>query len=176
MHVEPAHHLGRDLVLSAEVCVVGSGAGGAVAAAALASAGLDVVVLEQGDHHPTASFTARPLEMMKRLYADIGLTAALGRPGVALPFGRCLGGTTVVNSGTCFRTPPGVLQEWRDQLGLDLSLEELSPCFEQLEKELHIRPGEADLLGGAAAGAAPAGSPGWRARWSTRPPGPAGGG
>ena len=133
-----------DHQITAEVCVVGSGAGGAVAAAELARLGLEVVVLEQGGHHPRQSYTARPLEMMKRMYADIGMTAALGKPGVALPYGRCLGGTTVINSGTCFRTPPEVVQSWREQLHLDLSHDELLPCFEVLEDVLHIRPGAAD--------------------------------
>jgi choline dehydrogenase-like flavoprotein len=149
--VEAPYLYGGDYLIDAEVCVIGSGAGGAVAAAELARAGLQVVVLEQGGNHPRQSYTARPLEMMKRMYADIGMTAALGKPGVALPFGRCLGGTTVINSGTCFRTPPDVVQSWHDQLGLSLSHHELVPCFETLEKELHIRPGAADLLGGAAA-------------------------
>ena len=43
--------------------------------------------------------------MMTRLYRDGGQTMTLGAPPILLPLGRGLGGTTLVNSGTCFRTP-----------------------------------------------------------------------
>ena len=96
--------------LDADVCVIGAGAGGAVAAAELAEGGARVVVLEQGPHHDPDDFSARPLQMMARLYRDAGQTATLGVPPILLPLGRGLGGTTLVNSGTCFRTPPPVLE------------------------------------------------------------------
>ena len=56
--------------IDADVCVVGAGAGGAVAAAELAEGGAKVVVLEQGPHHDADRFSARPIEMMTRLYRD----------------------------------------------------------------------------------------------------------
>jgi choline dehydrogenase-like flavoprotein len=67
--------LGRreDLVAHADVCVIGSGAGGAVAAAELASAGLDVVVLEQGHHWTAADFTQRENQMLPRLFEEAGM-------------------------------------------------------------------------------------------------------
>ena len=57
-------------MINADVCVVGAGAGGAVAAAELAEGGASVVVLEQGPAHDPDSFTARPTEMLARLYRD----------------------------------------------------------------------------------------------------------
>ena len=73
--------LGRreDLVTHADVCVIGSGAGGAVAAAELASAGLDVVVLEQGHHWTAANFTQRENEMLPRLFEEAGMRQTEGR-------------------------------------------------------------------------------------------------
>ena len=132
----------QELALEAEVCVVGSGAGGAVTACELAAAGFDVLLVEQGAHHESSSFSARPFEMMKTLYADLGMSAALGRPGVALPYGRCLGGTTVVNSGTCFRTPDRVLIDWQKRLEVPISPAEMRPIFQRVEEAIHVAPAE----------------------------------
>ena len=55
-------------------------------------------------------------EMLARLYRDGGQTVTLGNPPIALPLGRGIGGTTLVNSGTCFRTPPRVLDRWRERV------------------------------------------------------------
>lgn len=104
----------------ADVVVVGSGAGGAVVARTLARAGMSVVVVEEGRRHGVEEFRdTHPLERFLSLYRDGGTTAALGRPPVMLPVGRAVGGTTVVNSGTCYRTPTPVLRRWRDQAGLE---------------------------------------------------------
>ena len=56
--------------------IVGSGAGGAVAAAELAEAGLDVLVLEAGGHYDRDSYPADHLEAIAELYRDAGLTIA----------------------------------------------------------------------------------------------------
>jgi choline dehydrogenase-like flavoprotein len=65
--------------LECDVAVVGSGAGGAVAAAELAEAGLAVIVLEEGPHRPTASFSGDDLAMVRSLYRDGGATATAPR-------------------------------------------------------------------------------------------------
>ena len=109
--------------LQADACVIGAGAGGAVLAAELAEGGMRVVLLEQGPEHDPDSFTARPPEMLAALYRDGGQTLTLGTPPIALPIGHGLGGTTVVNSGTCFRTPEHVLEHWRRSYGLDVDAE-----------------------------------------------------
>ncbi|HEX8715092.1 MAG TPA: FAD-dependent oxidoreductase, partial [Solirubrobacteraceae bacterium] len=106
--------------LSADFCVIGAGAGGAVAAAELAEGGARVVLLEQGARHDADGFTARPPEMLARLYRDGGQSTTLGMPPIVLPLGRGIGGTTLVNSGTCFRTPPRVLDRWSREFGLEL--------------------------------------------------------
>lgn len=123
-------------MIEADVCVVGAGAGGAVVAAELAEGGARVVVLEQGPAHDPDSFTARPTEMLARLYRDGGQTVTIGTPPIGLPLGRGLGGTTVVNSGTCFRTPAHVLARWRSEFGLEL--DSLDRCFARVESALSV--------------------------------------
>ena len=128
----------------ADVAVIGSGAGGAVVAKELAEAGARVVLLEEGAQHHVADFTARPRDMLPRLYRDAAQHATLGRPPILLPLGRGVGGTTLVNSGTCFRTPDHVLARWRDEYGLDM---DLAPHFERVERELNVMPVPPELAG-----------------------------
>jgi choline dehydrogenase-like flavoprotein len=138
--------------IEADVCVVGAGAGGAVVAAELAEGGAQVVVLEQGPRHDPDRFSARPVEMMARLYRDGGQGMTLGSPPILLPLGRGLGGTTLVNSGTCFRTPPAVLEHWQREFGLhELTAEALDPCFERVEHALSVAEVTPELAGGNAA-------------------------
>ncbi|HEY2284046.1 MAG TPA: GMC family oxidoreductase [Solirubrobacteraceae bacterium] len=138
--------------IDADVCIVGAGAGGAVAAAELAEGGAKVVVLEQGPDHDADSFSARPVEMMTALYRDGGQGLTLGSPPILLPLGRGIGGTTLVNSGTCFRTPPAVLERWRGEYGLhELTEQELDPCFERVERALSVAEVSPELAGANAA-------------------------
>src|SRR5262249_31918202 len=111
----------------------------------LAEQGMRVVVLEEGDRHPPSAMTARPRDMLTTLYRDAGQTVTLGRPPILLPLGRALGGTTVVNSGTCFRTPDPVIARWEREFGLDgLDLE---PCFERVEQAIGVTRVPAELAG-----------------------------
>jgi choline dehydrogenase-like flavoprotein len=105
--------------LRADAVVVGSGAGGAAAAAEMAAGGMDVVVLEEGARHDYRTFTARPRDMTPRLYRDAGQLATIGTPPIVLPLGRAVGGTTLINSGTCFRTPARVLERWAREDGIE---------------------------------------------------------
>lgn len=142
---------GDSAQIRADVCVVGAGAGGAVAAAELAEGGMSVVVLEEGHWHDPDDFTARPPEMLTRLYRDGGQTMTLGAPPILLPLGSGLGGTTLVNSGTCFRTPPSVLDRWARDFGLEIDEESLRPCFERVERALSVSEVTPELAGGNAA-------------------------
>jgi choline dehydrogenase-like flavoprotein len=131
--------LTRRHVIDADACVIGSGAGGAPVAAELAEAGLRVVVLEEGAWWDAAQFTGRPRDMVSKLYRDAGHTVTLGTPPLVVPIGRAVGGTTVVNSGTCFRTPAHVLARWRREDGLEWACaSELGPYFDRVERELDV--------------------------------------
>jgi len=100
-----------DTDLSCEVCIVGSGAGGSVAAAVLAGAGKDIVVLEAGSYYDDSDFDGAELGGFQRLYLEGGF-AATADQSVGLLAGECLGGGTVINYCTSFRTPEDVRAEW----------------------------------------------------------------
>lgn len=133
----------------ADAVVVGSGAGGAFAARELARAGRRVVVVEEGRRWTVAEFRGRsPLERFGGLYRDGGATFALGRPPVALPIGRAVGGTTVVNSGTCYRPPERVARRWHREAGLALAEPgRLAARLDDVEATLGVAPAPADVLG-----------------------------
>ena len=129
--------------------IVGSGAGGAMVARTLARAGLDVVVLEEGRRWTVEEFrTTHPIDRYAGLYRGAGATIALGRPSVVLPIGRAVGGTTVVNSGTCFRPPLAVQRRWRDEFGLGIAdPDRLSGHLDDVERTLRVAPVPLDIMG-----------------------------
>jgi len=128
-----------DLNLKAEVCVIGTGAGGAVVAKELAEAGRDVVVLEQGGYYTKEDFTQREDEMMPLLYEDMGQRATVDQSIIILQ-GRNVGGSTVHNLCYCFRTPAAILEKWRREDGVrDMTYEQLVPSFERVEKMLKVK-------------------------------------
>src|SRR6202166_3778575 len=101
----------QDTKLSCEICIIGSGAGGGTAAAVLAAAGKDVIILEAGGYYDEADFDGAELAGYQRLYSEGG-SAATADHSVGLLAGQCLGGGTVVNYTTSFRTPDDIRAEW----------------------------------------------------------------
>ncbi len=105
--------------LHAQVTVVGSGPGGSVAAGILAEAGLDVLLLEEGDdHHADAERPFSRDEMLNRYRAG-GITAMLGRPGVSYAEGRCLGGGSEINAGLYHRLPETMREQWEKDFRIE---------------------------------------------------------
>ena len=137
------------LELEAEVVIIGTGAGGAAAAYELARSGRAVLMLEEGDYHRRASFTGRANDMTKLLYRDMGLTIAWGNVGIPVWAGRAVGGSTVINSGTCYRTPERVFAEWRREHGLSMYSEgSMAPYYQRVESMLQVgRAAEAHIGG-----------------------------
>jgi choline dehydrogenase-like flavoprotein len=129
--------------LRADAVVVGSGAGGAPAAAALAAAGLEVVLLEAGARWETRDFTGDDAQMLARLMK----AATAAGSGMELYAGACVGGSTVVNDALCWRPPPEVLARWRAEHGLaGLTESALAPHVEHVWAEIGAAPtGPANL-------------------------------
>lgn len=104
---------GESATLTADVCVIGSGAGGGVIAAECAKAGKEVLVLEMGGYRSESDFSNLELLGYQELYYGAGL-AASESGSIAILAGQTLGGGTVVNYMNCVRTPEKILAEWAE--------------------------------------------------------------
>ncbi len=134
---------GRDVELDTDVVVVGSGAGGATVARELAESGWRVVVLEEGPRvTPEEIARMRASEHLRHMWRDGALTVAVGlgdTPAINVTMGRCVGGSSALTGGVCFRLPEQVLADWRDRFGLrDYTPEALDPVAEHVERRLHV--------------------------------------
>jgi choline dehydrogenase-like flavoprotein len=107
----------NDTTLDADVVVIGSGAGGGVAAAELAAAGHQVLILEKGGYFNEADFDGAEVRSLERLYEKKGILATQDL-GVVVLAGSNLGGGTTVNWTTSLRTPDAVLREWATECGV----------------------------------------------------------
>ena len=137
-----------DEELECDVVVVGSGAGGAAAAKTLAEAGLAVVILEEGAYYDRRHFTGNTIAMQRLMYRDLGGVMALGNVPIIVPIGRAVGGTTVINSGTCLPPPAEVLRSWEREHGLShFSPERFLPYVERVQEFLEVGPSEAKHIG-----------------------------
>jgi hypothetical protein len=110
----------RGTTLTAEVVVVGTGAGGAMLAYELASRGCDVLMLERGKHVDPSEFTEDEADQLSTLYRDGALQLSLDFR-FRIGQGMCVGGSTVVNNAVCFDLPDDVAERWLGPLesGLD---------------------------------------------------------
>lgn len=125
--------------LSTEVLVIGSGAGGAITAAALATAGRTVTVLEEGPWIDADALEPFSLDEMVAKYRHHGLAAALGNPAVAYAEGRCVGGSTEINSGLYHRLPDYLADEWRSTYAIDeFTPEALGGYADRVESQLTV--------------------------------------
>lgn len=107
-----------EVVLDCDAVIVGSGAGGGCVAATLAAVGLDVVVLEKGLYRNESDFHHVEGRATSELYL-YGATLATTDLGVRIIAGSTLGGGTVVNYATSFRTPDHVKKQWTEVSGID---------------------------------------------------------
>ncbi len=150
--------IGRELTSAfdetCDVVVVGSGAGGAVMASILSEAGQRVIVLEEGPYYTPQEYGSfRPTESMRRLWREAGLLAAFGvgqTPVIGLSAGRCVGGSSVLTGGVCFRIPSGFHARWVEDLGLaDFSEAAFEPVYREVEKRVKVAvvPDEMRSLG-----------------------------
>lgn len=134
--------------VSADVIVVGSGAGGAVAAANFAAAGLRTVVLEAGPVVRPEDMTRDAPRFLARYFWEGGLRLIGGSVPVPTMQGRCLGGSTVSNSAIMLKLPTSVRDEWRTKDGLDfLGDDALDAAFERVFEGTRTAPTPMAVMG-----------------------------
>ena len=130
--------LEKDTSISCDVCVIGSGSGGAWLAHELCAKGLDVVMLEEGGYHTRREFDLTEANVFPKLYQELG-NRTTDDLSVTMLQGRSVGGSTTVNWCSSFRTPDRILKVWREQHGCEgLTPEALDPHWAAAEKRLHI--------------------------------------
>jgi choline dehydrogenase-like flavoprotein len=128
----------EDTTLDCDAVVIGSGAGGGVVAGELALAGKNVVVLEKGGYNSEADFTLQEAQAMPELYLKRGLLTSKDLSTIILA-GSTLGGGTVVNWNSSFRTPDNILEEWSKRSGLnDFTGTSLQDSFTSVEHRINI--------------------------------------
>jgi hypothetical protein len=128
--------------LSCDVVIVGTGAGAGITAEVLTRAGLDVILIEEGPLKTSTDFNQKETEAYTTLYQESAARANIDNSMTILQ-GRCVGGTTVINWTSSFRTPPDTLKFWQEQFGLkDFTTDNLAGSFAQAEKRLNMAPWE----------------------------------
>ncbi|BBB09240.1 GMC family oxidoreductase N-terminal domain-containing protein [Sphingopyxis sp. EG6] len=85
-----------------DVVVIGSGAGGAVAAHNIAAQGYKVLIVEAGPFFPSPKINHHELDMIASLYKHGALQTSTNRDFVVFQ-GRCVGGSSTINNGICLR-------------------------------------------------------------------------
>ena len=142
-------HVLRDLDEGYDYVVVGSGAAGAVAAYTLAEAGFAVALVEEGPWIKTREFVPEVYPTFKRMAREAGTMMAFGRAFTPLIQGRCVGGTTVLNSAIAWRLPEDVIDLWARSFGLGsaITAKDVEPHFDALERDLSVRPVDPAMLG-----------------------------
>ena len=138
---------GAEETVEADVCVVGSGAGGGVIAGELAAAGRSVVVLEAGDYLDDADFDALELNAYQRSYLGGGPFPTV-EGAVSIVAGSGVGGGTVVNWTNCLRTYDHVRAEWASEHGLtDLAESDFDRHLDAVFERLGVNDECSDLNG-----------------------------
>ena len=132
----------------ADVCIIGSGAGGGSLAYYLTELGLKVIVLESGPATFTQTYSQEPARAYLQLYQEFGVLTTDLPPFLPIMGAEALGGSTVVNSGLCFRPEAYVMDDWRRQSGVDwFNRATLDPDLEWVENYLMVAPGSEQALG-----------------------------
>ena len=128
-----------------DVIVVGSGAGGGVVAGELAERGRDVLLLEAGPHLTAVDFDRWEAKATHEFWWPIRFGFLPDGDAVAFLAGRCVGGTTTINTKVALRAHENDIAKWHPETGLTgdgsapFSLAELEPYYERVEERLGVR-------------------------------------
>ncbi|NJS14405.1 MAG: hypothetical protein HC788_07035, partial [Sphingopyxis sp.] len=146
--IDPAHILApADLDDEYDVIVIGSGAGGGVAARNIAAQNYKVLIVEAGPFYPSHDITHHELEMVSQLYKHGALQTSTNRDFVVFQ-GRCVGGSSTINNGICLRVnEPGrthpdaadVLVKWAS-IGAPIDRAAFHASYDAVQARLGISP------------------------------------
>ncbi len=133
---EPYKVVDGDVARNVDVCVIGSGAAGAIIAQKMAAAGKSVVLLERGGYYDGESMNQREDDMVSLLWKNSGANFTSNLK-MAVAQGSCLGGSTVINDAVCFRIPDIVVDQWNAD-GVSISKEEWKNANDEVSTRIHV--------------------------------------
>lgn len=133
---EKYYKLDGDVLERAEVCVIGSGAAGAILAKKFCDAGRSVVLLEKGGYYDDEDMNQVDEDMVPLLWKNSGANFT-DDLRIAIAQGSCLGGSTIINDAVCFPIPDAVRRQWRE-MGVDISDQEWESATAEVSREIHV--------------------------------------
>lgn len=113
----------------------------------VASQGASVAVLEEGRYFTEETYGDDAAERIANMWRAGPETVAQGSTAIYIPAGRAVGGSTVINTGSCFRTPERVLKDWASRGLRSMGPEELAPVFDEIEERLSVKPVPEEIMG-----------------------------
>jgi choline dehydrogenase-like flavoprotein len=126
----------HDVVENVDVCVIGSGAAGAIVSNKLALQGKSVVLLEKGGYYDAEDMNQRETDMISLLWKNAGATFT-DNLRMVIAQGQCLGGSTVINDAVCFKTPQVARDQWR-QMGVNIPDGKWDAALDEVWKNIHV--------------------------------------
>ncbi len=129
--------INTDVTCNVDVCVIGSGAAGAILGAKLAQSGMSVVVLERGPYYDGESMNQREADMIPLLWKNAGANFT-SNLRIAIAQGSCLGGSTVINDAVCFRIPHLVVEQW-EKMGVTISKAEWDKANDEVSNRINVQ-------------------------------------
>ena len=128
-----------------DVVVVGSGAGGGVVAGEFAQRGRDVLLLEAGPHRTAADFMRWEAHANHDIWWPLRLAPLPDGDVVAFLAGRCVGGTTTINTKVALRAHERDVAKWHAATGLTndagapFEASDLQSYYDRVEQVLGVR-------------------------------------
>lgn len=131
----------EDVVENVDVCVIGSGAAGAILAKKIVEGiegeGKDVVLLEKGGYYDPEDFNQREVSMMNLLWKNSGLQFTDDLK-ILIAQGECVGGSTTINDAVCFDTPLHIRNQWKNEFGINISSEKWQDAIDEVKSNLSV--------------------------------------
>jgi choline dehydrogenase-like flavoprotein len=126
--------------VNTDICIIGSGAAGCVLAYELAKSGKSIVILEKGRHYSIewVKKMQNDEHELLRLWKNRGIFVSRNY-SVNIAQGQCVGGSTMINYGICFKIPDAVFKNWQNDYNVSISEDDLEAAYKQVGDMINIR-------------------------------------